>query len=69
MIHRMVETRLPNAHGTWRALGYRNSVDATEHLVLVLGDLGDGTDVLVRAHSECLTGDVFGSGAVTAGPS
>ncbi|MFI5067056.1 MAG: bifunctional 3,4-dihydroxy-2-butanone-4-phosphate synthase/GTP cyclohydrolase II [Streptosporangiales bacterium] len=61
MIHRMVETRLPNAHGTWRALGYRNSVDATEHLVLVLGDLGDGTDVLVRAHSECLTGDVFGS--------
>ena len=61
MIHRMVETRLPNAHGTWRALGYQNSVDATEHLVLVLGDLGTGTDVLVRAHSECLTGDVFGS--------
>ena len=61
MIHRRVETRLPNAHGTWRALGYQNSVDATEHLVLVLGDLGDGTDVLVRAHSECLTGDVFGS--------
>jgi len=61
MIHRMVETRLPNAHGTWRALGYQNSVDATEHLVLVLGDLGDGSDVLVRAHSECLTGDVFGS--------
>ena len=61
MIHRMVETTLPNAHGTWRALGYRNSVDATEHLVLVLGDLGDGSDVLVRAHSECLTGDVFGS--------
>ena len=42
MIHRRVETTLPNAHGTWRALGYQNSVDATEHLVLVLGDLGDG---------------------------
>ncbi len=61
MVRRVVETRLPNAHGTWRALGYLNSMDATEHLVLVLGDLGDGTDVLVRAHSECLTGDAFGS--------
>jgi 3,4-dihydroxy 2-butanone 4-phosphate synthase / GTP cyclohydrolase II len=60
-VRRMVETRLPNAHGTWRALGYQNSVDKTEHLVLVLGELGDGHDVLVRAHSECLTGDVFGS--------
>lgn len=61
MIRRVVETRLPNEHGTWRALGYQNSVDATEHVALVLGDLGDGTDVLVRAHSECLTGDVFSS--------
>jgi 3,4-dihydroxy 2-butanone 4-phosphate synthase / GTP cyclohydrolase II len=60
-VRRVVETRLPNAHGTWRALGYLNSVDKAEHLVLVLGDLGDGHDVLVRAHSECLTGDVFGS--------
>jgi 3,4-dihydroxy 2-butanone 4-phosphate synthase / GTP cyclohydrolase II len=61
MVRRVVETIIPNAHGTWRALGYQNLVDATEHLVLVLGELGDGTDVLVRAHSECLTGDVFGS--------
>jgi 3,4-dihydroxy 2-butanone 4-phosphate synthase / GTP cyclohydrolase II len=61
MVRRVVETRLPNAHGNWRALGYLNSMDATEHLVLVLGDLGDGTDILVRAHSECLTGDAFGS--------
>ena len=60
-VRRVVETRLPNAHGQWRALGYQNSVDQTEHVVLVLGDLGDGRDVLVRAHSECLTGDVFGS--------
>ena len=61
MVRRVVETRLPNAYGQWRALGYQNLVDQTEHPVLVFGDLGDGRDVLVRAHSECLTGDVFGS--------
>src|SRR3984893_11366877 len=61
MVRRVVETRLPNAYGQWRALGYQNLVDQTEHPVLVLGDLGDGRDALVRAHSECLTGDVFGS--------
>src|SRR5216684_9411637 len=61
MVRRVVETRIPNSYGQWRALGYQNSVDQTEHLVMVLGDLGDGRDVLVRAHSECLTGDVFGS--------
>ena len=61
MVRRVVETRLPNAYGQWRALGYQNLVDQTEHPVLVLGDLGDGRDVLVRVHSECLTGDVFGS--------
>ena len=58
---RIVETKLPNARGLWRAFGYLNSVDGSEQVALVLGDLGDGTDVLVRAHSECLTGDVFGS--------
>jgi 3,4-dihydroxy 2-butanone 4-phosphate synthase / GTP cyclohydrolase II len=62
MVSRVAETRIPNEHGQWRALGYRNSVDGTEHLALVLGDLtGPGEDVLVRMHSECLTGDVFGS--------
>src|SRR5216684_7919190 len=61
MVRREVETRLPNAHGEWRALGYQNSVDGTEHVALVLGDLGDGQEILVRVHSECLTGDVFGS--------
>jgi len=44
----------------WRAYGYRAS-DGTEQVALVYGELGDGEDVLVRAHSECLTGDVFGS--------
>jgi 3,4-dihydroxy 2-butanone 4-phosphate synthase / GTP cyclohydrolase II len=61
MVRREVETRLPNAHGQWRALGYLSSVDGTEHIALVYGDLGDGEDVLARVHSECLTGDVLGS--------
>jgi len=61
MVRREVETRLPNEHGQWRALGYLNSVDGTEHIALVLGDLGTGEDVLTRVHSECLTGDVLGS--------
>ena len=60
-VRRVVETRLPNAHGEWRALGYLDSVDGTEHIALVYGDLGDGQDVLARVHSECLTGDVLGS--------
>jgi 3,4-dihydroxy 2-butanone 4-phosphate synthase / GTP cyclohydrolase II len=62
MVDRVAQTRIPNQYGEWRALGYRNSVDGTEHLALALGDLSaDGPDVLVRMHSECLTGDVFGS--------
>jgi 3,4-dihydroxy 2-butanone 4-phosphate synthase/GTP cyclohydrolase II len=111
MLKRVVETTLPNQYGQWRAIGYVNSIDGTEHLALVLGDLGPAEavastpmvpvpdvavrgddppspptvpvrgddppspptvpvrgddppsppDVLVRMHSECLTGDVFGS--------
>ena len=60
-VRRVVQTRVPNQFGEWRAFGYQNSVDGTEHLALVLGDLDDPADVLVRMHSECLTGDVFGS--------
>jgi len=54
-------TRLPNAYGEWQAYGYQSTIDGTEHMALVLGDLDDGEDVLARVHSECLTGDVFGS--------
>lgn len=61
MVRQVVETRLPNSYGDWRALGYLNSMDGTEHVALVFGDLGDGERVLVRVHSECLTGDVLGS--------
>jgi 3,4-dihydroxy 2-butanone 4-phosphate synthase/GTP cyclohydrolase II len=64
MVRRVVETRMPNQFGEWRAIGYQNAVDGTEHLALVLGDIsdpGEAGGVLVRMHSECLTGDVFGS--------
>ncbi|OLT29089.1 bifunctional 3,4-dihydroxy-2-butanone 4-phosphate synthase/GTP cyclohydrolase II [Nocardiopsis sp. CNR-923] len=61
LVTRMVETRMPNRHGEWRALGFRGTADGAEHVALVYGDLTDGTDVLTRLHSECLTGDAFGS--------
>jgi 3,4-dihydroxy 2-butanone 4-phosphate synthase / GTP cyclohydrolase II len=61
MVRRAAETRLPNRYGTWRAVGYASAIDGGEHLALVYGELGDGTDVLIRVHSECLTGDVLGS--------
>ncbi|MFC3998673.1 bifunctional 3,4-dihydroxy-2-butanone-4-phosphate synthase/GTP cyclohydrolase II [Nocardiopsis sediminis] len=60
LAERVVETRIPNRHGEWRAVGYR-AADGAEHVALVLGDIGDGTGVLARLHSECLTGDAFGS--------
>ena len=60
LVERSGAARLPTAHGDFRAIGYR-TVDGDEHVALVHGDLGDGTDVLVRVHSECLTGDVLGS--------
>ncbi|HEY7483009.1 MAG TPA: GTP cyclohydrolase II, partial [Streptosporangiaceae bacterium] len=61
MVTRVAETRLPNRHGMWRAVGYASAIDGGEHIALMYGDIGDGRDVLVRAHSECLTGDVLGS--------
>ncbi|MEZ0071887.1 3,4-dihydroxy 2-butanone 4-phosphate synthase/GTP cyclohydrolase II [Planotetraspora sp. GP83] len=61
MVTRVAETRIPNRYGIWRAYGYASALDGGEHLALVYGDLSDGENVLVRAHSECLTGDVLGS--------
>ena len=58
---RQARTQIPNAHGLWQAYGYRHEIDGTEYVALVLGDVTDGADVLTRLHSECLTGDVFGS--------
>lgn len=60
-VQRVAETRLPTEYGTFQALGYRNLVDDSEQIALVKGDIGNGLDVLVRMHSECLTGDAFGS--------
>jgi 3,4-dihydroxy 2-butanone 4-phosphate synthase/GTP cyclohydrolase II len=61
LVERVVESRLPTPHGSFRAVGYRSLVDDRQHLALVMGDLDDGEDILVRVHSECLTGDVFSS--------
>ncbi len=67
-VERVVEARIPTAHGNFRAMGYRSAVDSREHVALVYGEIGDGQDVLVRVHSECLTGDVFGSLRCDCGP-
>ncbi|GAA4926907.1 bifunctional 3,4-dihydroxy-2-butanone-4-phosphate synthase/GTP cyclohydrolase II [Actinoplanes utahensis] len=67
-VERVVETVLPTEHGVFTAVGYRTAADNGEHVALVFGDLGDGEDVLVRVHSECLTGDVFGSRRCDCGP-
>ena len=61
IVERVVETVVPTPYGDWRAIGYRSSVDEHEHVALVLGEPGETDDVLVRMHSECLTGDVFRS--------
>ncbi len=53
--------RMPTKHGLFRAYGYRNLLNGEHHIALVKGDIGDGRDVLCRVHSECLTGDAFGS--------
>ncbi|MDQ1485466.1 MAG: 3,4-dihydroxy 2-butanone 4-phosphate synthase / cyclohydrolase [Actinomycetota bacterium] len=67
-VEQVAEARLPTPHGEWRAVGYRSTIDGAELVALVMGDIGDGEDVLVRAHSECLTGDVFASLRCDCGP-
>ena len=67
-VEKVAEARIPTAHGEFKAVGYRSVLDDTDHVALVKGDLGDGQDVLVRVHSECLTGDVFGSRRCDCGP-
>ncbi|WP_153814891.1 bifunctional 3,4-dihydroxy-2-butanone-4-phosphate synthase/GTP cyclohydrolase II [Streptomyces sp. SUK 48] len=67
-VRREAETLLPTRHGTFTAHGYRSTVDGVEHVALVHGEIGTGEDVLVRVHSECLTGDVFGSLRCDCGP-
>ncbi len=61
LVERVVEARVPTDHGTFRAVGFKSLVDNRQHMALVMGEIGDGEDMLTRVHSECLTGDVFGS--------
>jgi 3,4-dihydroxy 2-butanone 4-phosphate synthase/GTP cyclohydrolase II len=67
-VERVATVRMPTAYGQFTAYGYRATIDGAEQIALVYGDLGDGEDVLVRVHSECLTGDVFGSLRCDCGP-
>ncbi len=61
LIHRVAEVKLPTGHGDFKAIAYESMVDKSVHMALVKGDLHRDEPVLVRVHSECLTGDVFGS--------
>jgi 3,4-dihydroxy 2-butanone 4-phosphate synthase/GTP cyclohydrolase II len=67
-IERIAQTRMPTVHGTFEAHAYRDTVTGGEHVALVVGDVRDGEPVLVRVHSECLTGDTFGSLRCDCGP-
>ena len=61
LIERVVETALPTGFGDFNAVGYRSLIDNKHHVAMVKGDVAGKSDVLVRVHSECLTGDVFHS--------
>ncbi|MET9531698.1 bifunctional 3,4-dihydroxy-2-butanone-4-phosphate synthase/GTP cyclohydrolase II [Streptomyces sp. NPDC006649] len=67
-VRREATVRLPTAYGEFTAYGYRSIADGIEHVALVHGEIGDGDDVLVRIHSECLTGDIFHSLRCDCGP-
>ncbi|MFC1979848.1 bifunctional 3,4-dihydroxy-2-butanone-4-phosphate synthase/GTP cyclohydrolase II [Chloroflexota bacterium] len=61
LIHRVAEAKLPTKYGEFTAVAYKSDIDPDEHLALVIGDIPGEEPVLVRVHSECITGDVFGS--------
>lgn len=61
LAERMTVTRMPTKYGDFMAYGYVNKLNGEHHVALVKGDIGDGNNVLCRVHSECLTGDTFGS--------
>ena len=61
LVHKVAEAVLPTKFGEFKAIAYKSDTDADEHVALVMGDLSDEEPTLVRVHSECLTGDVFGS--------
>ncbi len=61
LIERVADTKMPTKYGDFRAYAYINKLNGEHHVALVKGDIADGEDLLVRVHSECLTGDAFGS--------
>ena len=61
LVDRVTVTKMPTKYGDFMAYGYVNKLNGQHHVALVKGDIGDGQDILCRVHSECLTGDTFGS--------
>ena len=61
LVERVTVTKMPTKYGDFTAYGYVNKINGQHHVALVKGDIGDGQDILCRVHSECLTGDTFGS--------
>ncbi|MEA2689211.1 MAG: 3,4-dihydroxy 2-butanone 4-phosphate synthase / cyclohydrolase [Candidatus Eremiobacteraeota bacterium] len=68
LVERIAEFTLPTSNGTFRGVAYETKTDKTAHVALVMGDIGDGKDMLVRVHSECLTGDALHSLRCDCGP-
>jgi 3,4-dihydroxy 2-butanone 4-phosphate synthase / GTP cyclohydrolase II len=68
LVHRAAEARLPTAFGEFRIVAYSNDVDRAQHVAILRGDVEGRKNVLVRMHSKCLTGDVFGSQRCDCGP-
>ncbi len=61
LVHKVAEAKLPTRYGDFTAIAYKSDIDKDEHLALVMGNIKTKKPVLVRVHSECLTGDIFGS--------
>lgn len=61
LVERVADVKMPTKYGSFRAYGYVNKLNGEHHVALVKGDISDGENILCRVHSECLTGDVFGS--------
>jgi len=61
LIERVSEVNLPTKHGIFKGIGFRDKITGEEHFAMIMGDIGNGKPILTRVHSECLTGDVFGS--------
>ncbi|WP_066299445.1 bifunctional 3,4-dihydroxy-2-butanone-4-phosphate synthase/GTP cyclohydrolase II [Bacillus sp. FJAT-29937] len=68
LVNREAEIQLPTVYGSFRAVGYTSKLDGKEHVALVKGEISEDEPILLRVHSECLTGDVFGSNRCDCGP-